>query len=136
MARNDELHTKIKPEHLERAAYVYVRQSTFHQVEHHRESTRRQYDLVGWASEAGWPREKIVVVDEDQGVSAAAARSRSGFERLASAVGRSEVGIALESRGLASRSQQSRLASSDVSVPLDADSDGGRTCDLRSLAWR
>ena len=54
MARHDERHTKVTPEHLERAAYVYVRQSTFYQVEHHRESTRRQDDLVAWAVDAGW----------------------------------------------------------------------------------
>jgi len=95
MARNDERHTKITPEHRERAAYVYVRQSTFYQVEHHRESTRRQYDLVAWAVDAGWAKERVHVVDEDQGSSAALAGARGGFERLANAVGRSEVGIVL-----------------------------------------
>jgi len=33
---------KISPNHLNRTAFVYVRQSTTTQVEHHRESTERQ----------------------------------------------------------------------------------------------
>ncbi len=42
MSSND----KIKSTHLDRSAYVYVRQSTATQVQHNRESTRRQYKLV------------------------------------------------------------------------------------------
>ena len=53
---------KIRSTHLERAAYVYVRQSTLHQVEHNLESRRRQYQLAEWALAAGWPKERIVVV--------------------------------------------------------------------------
>jgi hypothetical protein len=34
--------SKIKTSHLQRAAYVYIRQSTPGQVEHNRESTVRQ----------------------------------------------------------------------------------------------
>jgi hypothetical protein len=37
--------SKITPEHLDRVAFVYVRQSSYYQVEHHLESQRRQYDL-------------------------------------------------------------------------------------------
>ena len=37
------MNPKIRPEHLARAAVVYVRQSTLGQVEHHTESKRRQY---------------------------------------------------------------------------------------------
>jgi len=37
---------KIRADHLERGAVVYVRQSTATQVQHNRESTRRQYKLV------------------------------------------------------------------------------------------
>ncbi|MEQ9379318.1 MAG: hypothetical protein RJP95_00525 [Pirellulales bacterium] len=37
---------KIRPEHHRRLAVVYVRQSTVHQVQHHRESTQLQYNLV------------------------------------------------------------------------------------------
>ena len=44
---------KIKPEHLRRAAFVYVRQSTPSQVEYHRESTQRQYALVERARSLG-----------------------------------------------------------------------------------
>jgi len=36
---------KIKPEHLQRKAYVYIRQSSLRQVFEHSESTKRQYDL-------------------------------------------------------------------------------------------
>lgn len=36
------LSTKIRSEHLDRKAYVYVRQSTLYQVENHLESQRRQ----------------------------------------------------------------------------------------------
>ena len=43
---------KIRPEHLRRAAYVYVRQSSPHQVRHHRESQRRQYALADRALQA------------------------------------------------------------------------------------
>src|SRR3954471_22230065 len=38
--------TKITPEHLARAAFVYVRQSTADQVLNNHESRRRQYALV------------------------------------------------------------------------------------------
>ncbi len=68
MSSND----KIKPTHLDRCAYVYVRQSTATQVEHNRESTRRQYKLAERATDLGWPKERVKVIDEDL------ARSGSG----------------------------------------------------------
>ena len=48
---------------------VYVRQSTMQQVEHHRESGRLQYALAERAVQFGWPREAVVVDDDDQGCS-------------------------------------------------------------------
>jgi DNA invertase Pin-like site-specific DNA recombinase len=97
---------KVQSEHLQRAAYVYVRQSSPKQVLKHGESRRRQYQLADWAFDMGWPRERIVVVDEDQGKSSAAPNTREGFARLISAVGRGEVGmvIALEVSRLARNS--------------------------------
>jgi DNA invertase Pin-like site-specific DNA recombinase len=86
---------KIRSGHFDRAAYVYVRQSSPQQVEQHREGGRRQYQLVEWAQEVGWPRERIVVVDEDQGKTGSRPQSRSGFGRLVAAVGRGEVGIVI-----------------------------------------
>ena len=104
-ARADE-RSKIRPTHRERAAYVYVRQSSPKQVREHVESRHRQYALVDWAVEAGWPRERVIVIDEDQGKSSAIARTRKGFARLISAVAQGEVGIviALEATRLARNS--------------------------------
>ena len=48
---------KIKSEHLTRAAYVYVRQSSVHQVRHHRESLLRQYALAERATQLGFGRQ-------------------------------------------------------------------------------
>ena len=45
--------SKIKPSHTQRAAYIYVRQSTPGQVEHNRESTARQYALADQSLSTG-----------------------------------------------------------------------------------
>ena len=43
----------------------------------------------------GWNRERVIVIDEDQGRSAAVAQARVGFARLVAAVARGEVGIVM-----------------------------------------
>jgi DNA invertase Pin-like site-specific DNA recombinase len=87
--------SKIKPSHTQRAAYVYVRQSTPGQVEHNRESTARQYALADRARQLGWAKEQVVIVDEDLGLSGSGTDKRSGFARLTSEVGLAHVGIVL-----------------------------------------
>jgi DNA invertase Pin-like site-specific DNA recombinase len=86
---------KIKAPHLQRAAYVYIRQSTPGQVEHNRESTARQYALVERACQLGWPKQQVVVIDEDLGLSGSTTDKRSGFARLTSEVALAHVGIVL-----------------------------------------
>ena len=86
---------KVTAAHLQRAAVVYVRQSTLAQVDRNRESTARQYDLVGRAERLGWPRSAVRVIDDDLGVSGASTTGRSGFAELAAQVGLGLVGIVL-----------------------------------------
>ena len=86
---------KIRPEHLDRAAVVYVRQSSRQQVLEHSESTRLQYALAGRAVALGWARSQVVVIDDDLGVSAATADSRKGFARLVTEVTMGRVGVVL-----------------------------------------
>ena len=86
---------KIKPSHTQRAAFVYVRQSTPGQVEHNRESTIRQYALADRACQLGWSKEQVVIVDEDLGLSGSSTDKRSGFARLTSEVALSHVGLVL-----------------------------------------
>src|SRR6266478_798105 len=78
MSSND--FSKIEREHLQRLAYVYIRQSSLHQVHFNTASTARQYDLVERAKELGWPDEKIIMVDQDQGQSGASLAGRDGFK--------------------------------------------------------
>src|ERR1700693_4241912 len=87
--------SKIKPSHTQRAAFVYIRQSTPGQVEHNRESTARQYALADRACQLGWPKEQVVIVDEDLGLSGSSIDKRSGFARLTSEVALAHVGIVL-----------------------------------------
>jgi len=88
-------HQKVRPEHLKRDAYLYVRQSTLHQVLHNTESTQRQYALKQRAVALGWPIERIVVIDSDLGQSGASAVDREGFQKLVAEVGMGHVGIVL-----------------------------------------
>jgi DNA invertase Pin-like site-specific DNA recombinase len=87
--------SKIKPTHTQRAACVYIRQSTPGQVEHNRESTARQYALADRAAQLGWPKEQVLIIDEDLGLSGSTTDKRSGFARLTSEVALAHVGIVL-----------------------------------------
>lgn len=87
--------SKITAAHWQRGACVYVRQSTVFQVQHHRESTERQYRLGQRAQALGWAPSAITIIDEDQGQSATSADHRHGFQRLVAAVAAGEVGIVL-----------------------------------------
>ena len=84
--------SKITPEHLARAAYVYIRQSTPDQVRNNHESRRRQYALEEHAKQLGWTN--VVVIDDDLGRSGSGT-ARPGFERLLSAVCEGGVGAVL-----------------------------------------
>jgi Resolvase, N terminal domain len=99
--------SKIAARHVERKACVYVRQSSIAQVEHHRESTQRQYALRERAVSLEWRIEQVEIVDDDQGQSGASASGRGGFQRLVSEVALGRVGAVL---GL----EVSRLARSCV----------------------
>ena len=81
--------SKITPEHLARQAHGYVRQSTLDQVQHHRESQRRQYGLADRARTLGG--DDVVVIDDDLGRSGAGVH-RPGFERLLAALCEGAVG--------------------------------------------
>ena len=86
---------KITAGHLARQAIVYLRQSSAAQVEHNRESTERQYALASKARELGWPNERVLVIDEDLGLSGSGAVARSGFARLTAEVALARVGLVL-----------------------------------------
>lgn len=87
--------SKILNRHHDRLAIVYVRQSDPQQVLQHRESKELQYNLVNYAVTLGWLRERVLVIDEDQGQSAQSAVSRLGFQRLLSEVALDHVGLVL-----------------------------------------
>ena len=101
-------HDKIESRHRNRAAYVYIRQSTGHQVRHHHQGRERQYELAQRARELGFC--KVVVIDEDQGKTGSSLVERPGFASLLATVCAGEVGavFALEA---------SRLARNNVDLP-------------------
>jgi len=86
---------KIQSHHRDRLAVVYVRQSSPQQVLEHRESTALQYNLRCRANEWGWPSERVLVIDEDQGHSGSTAAGRIGFQRLLAEVSLDHVGLIL-----------------------------------------
>jgi DNA invertase Pin-like site-specific DNA recombinase len=87
--------SKIRPRHVERLALVYVRQSSPQQVLEHRESAALQYDLRRRAVALGWPADRVLVIDEDQGRSGQTVEGRLGFQRLLAEVGLDHVGLVL-----------------------------------------
>ena len=78
--------------HLERSAWVYIRQSSEYQVQNHVERQRLQYDLENHTRDLGF--HDVKVVDEDLGISGDGVY-RPGFETLLEAVCKSRVGLVL-----------------------------------------
>ena len=87
--------TKIQPTHRLRLAIIYLRQSKPHQLVHNRESTVRQYALLDRALELGWPREQIILVDDDLGLSGDGTVERCGFADMTVKVALGQAGIIL-----------------------------------------
>ena len=86
---------KVTSSHLQRKAYLYIRQSSIRQVRMNQESGKRQYALKQQAIELGWPRENIIVIDGDQGHSAVSTVDRECFQKLVTEVGLGKAGIVL-----------------------------------------
>jgi DNA invertase Pin-like site-specific DNA recombinase len=95
--------SKVEDQHLERQAYVYLRQSTAGQVLHNRESTERQYALKDKALDLGWAPSMIRMLDRDLGISGTRMAGREDFKLLVSDVAAGKVGavFALEASRLA-----------------------------------
>jgi len=118
---------KITARHQERHAYVYVRQSSPKQVQHHQESQRTQYALVERAAALGWPPERVHVIDADLGQSGQDGQRR-GFQELVAEVSLGRVGliVAFEASRLA-RSNADWYALLDLATmagTLIADTEG------------
>ena len=86
---------KIMTTHLQRFAYIYVRQSTAAQVERNRESTDRQYKLLERAHDLGWPKDQVKVMDKDLAKSADGIAERNGFDIMFTDVALNNVGLIL-----------------------------------------
>ncbi len=91
----------------QKLACIYLRQSTLKQVRLHQESTERQYALREKALQLGWPAERILILDQDLGISGTQMANRPDFQRLVAEVSLQKVGavFALEA---------SRLSRSDL----------------------
>lgn len=97
---------KVRDHHTNRKAIVYIRQSSPQQVAEHKESSARQYALADVAVALGWPRDRVEIVDADQGRSGQTVEGRFGFQYILAELSLDHVGIIL---GL----EASRLARSD-----------------------
>ena len=82
----------LTADHLQRKAFVYVRQSSDFQVRNHVERQKLQYGLADHARELGFG--EVEVIDEDQGTSGGGVE-RPGFDRLLTAVCRGTAGLVL-----------------------------------------
>jgi DNA invertase Pin-like site-specific DNA recombinase len=120
--------TKITPYHLKRNAYIYIRQSTEHQVRENIESQQRQYELVHIAEQYNWCEESIIVIDDDLGRSGSSAAGRTGFAKLVADVALKKAGIVfgLEVSRLArnNRDWYQLLDLCSITGTLIADTDG------------
>ncbi|HEY7427002.1 MAG TPA: recombinase family protein [Gemmataceae bacterium] len=84
---------KIRSTHRQRQAVVYLRQSSSKQVLENQESAVNQRALRERLIGLGWTRNRIDVIDEDQGRSAKHTAGREGFQRLVADVSLGKIGI-------------------------------------------
>jgi len=81
---------RLTERHLQRRAFVYVRQSSYQQVLRNEESRRLQYAMEQRLELLGW--RDIEVIDDDLGLCATSTSGREGFQKMVAAVCMGEVG--------------------------------------------
>jgi DNA invertase Pin-like site-specific DNA recombinase len=113
---------------LQRRAIVSVRQSSPQPVFPQRESRERPYALADHAVAWGWPRARVVVIDDDQGQRGQSAEQRSGSHRLRAEVTREPVGrvlgIEMSRRARSSEAGSHLLCRCGLCGTIWADEDG------------
>jgi DNA invertase Pin-like site-specific DNA recombinase len=85
-------HSLITHDHLRRLAVIYIRQSSEQQVRDNVGSTEFQRGLVAVPRSCGWPESKILVIDEDLGITGSSSEGRRGWRRLQIMMAAGEVG--------------------------------------------
>lgn len=83
----------VKPHHLQRTAYVYLRQSSPGQVRKNREGHQRQQGMVEHVATLGWPRAQIALLDGDTGQTGSSQHGRTEFQRLLEAIVTGKAGL-------------------------------------------
>lgn len=112
--------SKITNSHLDRLGYVYIRQSTQYQVDNNQESTLRQYAMKQTLIKLGWESDRIVVIDEDLGLSGKTTAERKGFQRLMADLVNEKIGaIAILEVSRLSRSSSDWARLVEVCVMTD-----------------
>ena len=86
------MNDKIQSFHQQKMAFIYLRQSTMHQVMHNQESTNRQYALEQKAQQYGWDPTRIRIMDGDLGQSGNSTSKREDFKLLVAEVSMDKVG--------------------------------------------
>ena len=82
--------------HLGLLAIVYVRQSISSadpSITENRANASTRWST--YAVALGWPRDRILIIDDDQGLSGKTAENRSGFHRILAEVTMEHVGLIL-----------------------------------------
>jgi DNA invertase Pin-like site-specific DNA recombinase len=85
----------VTPQHLQKKALIYIRQSTPHQQISNQESLRLQYALQERAQGLGWHADDVEIIDADLGLTGTCALHRTGFQELVAKVTLGQVGIIL-----------------------------------------
>ncbi len=88
---------QIRPEHLQRLAIVYIRQSSLRQVQENTGSTAHQREQKEYAVRWGWPPTAIEVIEDDLGMSGTSGEERKGWQALLKRVAQQQVGLILVS---------------------------------------
>jgi DNA invertase Pin-like site-specific DNA recombinase len=84
---------KVRPSHRNKLAVIYARQSSAEQVRENTGSTTDQLALADIPRRWGWPEDRILVIDDDLGLSGTSCHDRPGFMRMLDLISRGEVGL-------------------------------------------
>lgn len=84
---------KILEKHLQLLAVIYIRQSSEGQVRNNRESYFVQLGLQKRATELGWHKDRVLIIDGDTGVSASEPGQRERFTQLLQQIRDGKIGI-------------------------------------------